>query len=148
MPHHHQIQILPYTTRQLFDLVADVQSYPEFLPWCRAARILKREEHEFLGELIISFKGFTESYVSRVILTPPVGSGIAAINVELVSGPFENLSNRWVFTPESNGHTKIEFDLDFKFRSTLLDKLIGGLFARASETMVEAFRKRAAALYS
>ena len=143
MPHHTDRHILPYTPQQLFDLVADVERYPEFLPWCRAARILSREPDGFLAELVINFKGFTESYVSRVTLNSP-----DAIDVVLVRGPFAHLENRWRFTPLEAGGTEIEFFLDFKFRSRLLETLIGGMFEKASRKMTSAFRARADALYT
>ncbi|MDE3060056.1 MAG: type II toxin-antitoxin system RatA family toxin [Pseudomonadota bacterium] len=147
MPSHSEQRILPYTTRQLFDLVADIERYPEFLPWCRAARILDRKDNEFLGELVIAFSHLCESYVSRVMLSPPPEDGApAAIDVSMVRGPFEHLVNRWRFTPHPGG-TQIDFFLDFKFRSWILEKMMGALFARATHTMVEAFCSRAGVLY-
>lgn len=142
MPIHTEQQTSPYTPQQLFDLVADVEKYPEFLPWCRAARILERGENEFLAELIISFAHHSESYVSRVKLHAP-----DAIDVALVRGPFEHLTNNWKFTPRPDGGTIIDFSLDFKFRSRILEKLIGSLFSKATAKMVTAFKVRADSLY-
>jgi coenzyme Q-binding protein COQ10 len=142
MPSHQEQQLSPYTPEQLFALVADIEQYPQFLPWCRAARVLERREGEFLGELVISFAHFTESYVSRVVLTPP-----HAIDVVMVRGPFTHLTNAWRFTPLPQGGTRIDFALDFQFRSRLLEKLIGSLFAKATARMVHAFSARADALY-
>lgn len=136
---HHS----PFTPQQLFDLVADVEKYPEFLPWCRAARILERKDGEFLGELIICFAHISERYTSRVQLTPH-----SAIDVTLVKGPFSHLENRWRFTPQPDGGTQIDFFLNFAFRSKLLEKLIGGLFTKATAKMVDAFEERAKMLYS
>lgn len=141
MPSHHETQLSPYTPEQLFALVADIENYPQFLPWCRAARILTRKEGECEAELVISFKHFTESYVSRVVMVPH-----ESIEATLLRGPFTHLTNRWRFTPEAGG-TRIEFFLDFAFRSRLLEKLLSGLFARATEKMVTAFKERADALY-
>jgi coenzyme Q-binding protein COQ10 len=141
MPAHSQHHHSPYTPPQLFDLVADVEQYPKFLPWCRAARVIERKENEFLGELVISFANLTESYVSRVKLKP-----YESIDVEMVSGPFEYLINRWHFTPEGEG-TKIDFLVDFKFRSRILEKMIGPLFAKATAKMIDAFNQRADSLY-
>lgn len=141
MPSHTEQQFLPYTPQQLFDLVVDIEKYPEFLPWCRAARILERKEKEFLGELIISFPPITESYTSRVTLSEP-----HSIDVVMVKGPFEYLTNQWKFTPTETG-TRIDFSLDFKFRSRILEKLIGSLFSKATNKMVGAFKKRAQELY-
>lgn len=142
MPLHAEQQFSIYTPQQLFDLVADVEKYSEFLPWCRAARILERRENSFTAELIISFAHFTESYVSLVSLHPH-----HAIEVTLVRGPFEHLANHWKFIPVEQGGTIIDFSLDFKFRSALLEKLIGSLFARATAKMVSAFKTRADQLY-
>lgn len=147
MPSHRESQTLPYTVPQLFALVADVERYPDFLPWCRAARVLERRDGEFLGELVIAFHHLTESYVSRVVLDPPPHpEGAAAISVTMVKGPFEYLTNHWRFTPTAAG-TQIDFALDFRFRSRLMEKLIGGLFARATARMVSAFKQRADQLY-
>lgn len=141
MPSHSEKQILPYTQEQLFDLVADIERYPEFLPWCRAARILERNGNELLAELVISFAHMSESYTSRVVLERP-----QAIGVTMVKGPFEYLTNRWRFT-SMDGKTQIDFHLDFKFRSRMLETLIGGLFAKATARMGGAFRERAESLY-
>ncbi len=142
MPSHSEQQFSPYSPKQLFYMVADVEKYPEFLPWCRAARILERKDNVFLGELIISFAHITESYTSKVTLNPEAGT----IDVVMVKGPFEHLTNRWQFN-EAKGGTNIDFALDFKFRSKILEKLIGGLFSKASAKMVDAFKARATALY-
>ena len=162
MPAHTEQQFSPYTPQQLFDLVADIEKYPEFLPWCRAARIISRSvipaqagilsedshlrgndnKEEFLGELVISFAHITESYTSRVTLSTP-----HSIDVVMVKGPFEYLTNKWKFTPIENG-TRIDLALDFKFRSRILEKLIGSLFSKATNKMAGAFKKRADELYS
>lgn len=143
MPLHTERQVLPYSKQQLFDLVLDVEKYPQFLPWCRAARILKRGENEFLAELVISFAHLSESYVSRVTFSAP-----ETIDVALVRGPFEHLTNNWRFLACENGDTMIDFSLDFKFRSRMLEKLIGSLFSKATAKMVSAFKTRAEILYS
>lgn len=141
MPAHKDSQHLAYMPQQMFDMVADVARYPEFIPWVKAARIMKREGNEFLAELVISYSGLSESYTSRVIAIPH-----ESIEVEMVKGPFEYLTNSWRFTPEGSG-TRIDFSVDFKFKSRLLEGLMGGFFTRATAKMVDAFRARAAALY-
>lgn len=147
MPAHTDRQVLPYTPRQMFDLVLDVEKYPEFLPWCRAARVLERGENEFLGELVISFHHLSERYTSRVTHHRPESEdGEGSIDVAMVKGPFEYLTNRWRFAPEGDG-TRVDFFLDFKFRSRLLEKLIGTVFEKAASHMVDAFKQRAGALY-
>ena len=122
--------------------MADIERYPEFLPWCRAARILERKDSECLAELMISFKHMTESYVSRVTLERP-----HRIEATLVRGPFSHLTNRWTFTPQPGGATQVDFFVEFAFRSRMLEMMIGGLFIRAAEQMSEAFKTRAEALY-
>ncbi len=146
MPLHTEQQISPYSPQQLFNLVADIEQYPKFLPWCRAARIIERKENEFLGELIISFAHMSERYTSRVSLTPPQENTEASIDVVMVKGPFKHLINGWKFTP-INGGTRIDFMLDFQFRSHILERLIGSLFSKATTKMVSAFKARADELY-
>ena len=146
MPSHNERQFMPYPPQQLFDLVIDIERYPEFLPWCRAARVSERKEGEFLGELVISFHHLSEQYTSRVTMQPPDAAGQGAIDVVMVKGPFEYLVNRWRFSAVEGG-CEVDFSLDFKFRSRILEKMIGGLFGKATVKMVAAFQERAAALY-
>lgn len=147
MPSHSEQQLSAYSVEQLFELVAQVERYPDFLPWCRAARILSRGEGFFLAELVISFKHMSERYTSRVELFPADDSGKARITATMVEGPFEHLINRWEFIPVAGGGSLIDFFLDFKFRSKLLETLIGPLFGVATAKMVSAFKARADALY-
>src|SRR5579884_1158185 len=145
---HNEKQQSPYTPAQIFDLVIDIERYPEFLPWCRAARILERGEGRMLAELVISFKHITESYVSDVVFSRPSAAGEEGwIIVSLIRGPFEHLSNQWRFHPRPDGGTDISLSLSFQFRSRLLDSLIGLLFGKASAKMASAFSKRADQLY-
>ncbi len=133
-----------FSPEQIFALVKDVPSYPQFIPWCKGARILEYEsENVFLAELVIGFKGITERYTSRVTLTPH-----SAIRAEMVKGPFHHLINEWELVPQADGGTEIRLMLDFAFSSKLLDSLIGGVFGRASNKMISAFRQRANDLYS
>jgi coenzyme Q-binding protein COQ10 len=143
MPHLTLAEPSPYSPQQIFDLVADVARYHEFLPWCKAARIHSQNDNEFLAELVIVFKGFTEKFTSRVVLHPDT----LKIDSEVVKGPFHHLTNHWWLEPLENGGTMIHLALDFQFKSKILESLIGGLFHRASEKMVAAFRERAEALY-
>src|ERR1700733_10588568 len=97
---YNDTQKLPYSTQQLFDLVIDIERYPEFLPWCRAARILERGENRLVAELIICFKHITESYVSEVKFKRPSSpSDEGFIDVVQTRGAFESLENHWKFTP-------------------------------------------------
>lgn len=146
---HKDVQFSPYSPRQLFTLVADVARYPEFLPWCRAARILRRESDTvFYAELVIAYKSFSERYTSRVELA--LGEGGAkphAIHVVMTEGPFHHLTNEWVFTETEDHGTRIDFTLDFQFRNALLSSLLGPFFGAAAGRMAEAFKKRADELY-
>jgi coenzyme Q-binding protein COQ10 len=146
MPSYNETCILPYTPEQLFGLVSDVEQYPKFLPWCRAARIIERGDGYFVGELIVSFHHITERYSSRVEPTRPTANTSGKIEVSLVQGPFTHLNNHWEFLPHPQG-AEIRFAVEFQFKSKLLDKLIGGMFTRASEKMIGAFTARAQALY-
>jgi coenzyme Q-binding protein COQ10 len=145
MPVHNETRHSPYTPEQLAAMILDIERYPEFLPWCRAARISDRTAEGFIGELIISFHHLTERYSSRVTQRT-LHSGAVEIDVTLVKGPFKHLINHWRLMPRADG-TDIHFHLDFAFKSKLLEKLIGGLFTRASEKMTGAFLTRADALY-
>jgi coenzyme Q-binding protein COQ10 len=141
-------QELPYSTQQLFDLVIDIERYPEFLPWCRAARILTREENRLVAELVIRFNHITESYVSEVTFKrPDNASEEGFIDVKQVRGAFENLENHWKFTPSGKTGSTISLNLIFRFRSRILDAIIGLLFGKASAKMVNAFKQRAMELY-
>lgn len=138
--------MVAFAPRQLFDLVADVPRYPEFLPWCTAARVRSRESATVeIDEVAIGFGPFHEKFVSRVVLTPddPAGPHIETTGVE---GPFRILSSRWSFQPHPEG-TLIDFSLEFEFRSRLLQHTVRVLFAEAVRRMVAAFEARAAKLY-
>ena len=142
MPIHRETRILPYTPEQVFDLVADVERYPEFLPWCLACRIRSRDsETSFTADLVVGFKMVREQFTSKVTLDRP-----RSILVEYLQGPFEHLRNEWKFSANPEG-TKVEFFLSFEFRSRLLQGLIGMLFEEAVRRMVGAFEGRAAQLY-
>ncbi len=142
MPIHREKRILPYTPEQVYALVADVERYPEFLPWCVACRIRRRETpSSFIADLQVGFKMVREQFTSRVTLDPH-----KAITVSYLTGPFEHLSNEWKFSPSPNG-TEVDFYLSFEFRSRLLQTLIGVLFEEAVHRMVSAFETRAEKLY-
>jgi coenzyme Q-binding protein COQ10 len=141
MPTHAERRFLPYRPEQLFDLVADVERYPEFLPWCVAVRIRERDDDVLVADLVIGFKMVRERFTSRVTLSYP-----ERIDVEYTHGPLRHLNNHWVFEPVPNGCV-IDFYVDFEFRSRVLQKLIGALFNEAVKRMVAAFETRAHQLY-
>ena len=151
MPAHTIKRRVSYSARQLFDLVADVECYPEFLPWCKKSRIIRRQDNEIIVEVAIGYKILSESFVSRDILTPPDETGVARIDVEYCDGPFRHLHNSWVFTPDAgpNGeaHCVVDFDIDFEFRSPLFRRMMGALFHEAVRRMVDCFERRARDIY-
>ena len=139
-------KLVPYAPAQLFDLVADVAKYPQFLPWCVAARIRSHEGNELIADLTIGFGPFRESFTSRVTLTPPDAAGFCAIKSEYENGPFKYLHNRWKFTPDQH-NCVVDFYVDFEFRNFILQKAIGAVFTEAVRVMVNAFLKRARTVY-
>jgi coenzyme Q-binding protein COQ10 len=142
MPTHAEKRVLGYSPKQLFDLVADIERYPEFLPWCLNARIRKREGDVVIADLVIGFKMFRERFTSRVALQPER----RRIDVTYSEGPFRYLNNHWVFEDHPQG-CAIDFYVDFEFHSRLLQKAIQPLFSEAVRRMVAAFEGRARALY-
>ncbi|MBN34131.1 MAG: ubiquinone-binding protein [Rhodospirillaceae bacterium] len=142
MPVHHEQRRLPWSAELLYELVADVGTYPEFIPWCTAARIRKREGDVFWADLAIGFKMFRERFTSKVSLTPQ-----ARIDVVYTDGPFKRMENTWRFQAQPDGSCLVVFDIDFEFRSALLQRAIGVLFHEAVRRMVGAFEARARELY-
>ena len=148
MPTHAEKRILPYTPDQLFDIVADIERYPEFLPWCVAARTRSHEGNELISDMVIGFKMIRERFTTRVTLDRP-----GRIDVAYTDGPFRHLNNHWIFEPVPasrefpSGGTRIDFYIDFEFHSKLLQSLIGALFNEAVKRMVHAFEMRARKLY-
>jgi len=141
MPTHAEQRVLAYTPEQLFALVADIERYPEFLPWCLAARIKERRADLIVADLIIGFRIFRERFTSRVALDGP-----RRIDVTYAEGPFRRLSNHWVFE-QAPGGCRIDFYVDFEFKSRVMQKVIEVLFSEAVRRMVGAFEKRAQHLY-
>jgi coenzyme Q-binding protein COQ10 len=143
MPTHAEKRVLPYRPEQMFELVADIERYPEFLPWCVACRIKRREGDVIWGDLMVGFKVFRETFTSRVTLDRP-----RRIDVAYVNGPFRYLNNHWEFLPGPDGEgTLIDFYIDFEFRSRMLQAVAGAVFNEAVGRMVGAFEKRAHAVY-
>ena len=139
---HSEKRVLPYSPEQLYALVADVKSYPEFLPWCMAARIRHQDDYALEADLIIGFQMFRERFTSYVALDPDD----LEIKVEYAEGPFKYLTNEWRFLEHDDG-CEIDFYVDFEFNSRLLQSVIETLFTEAVRRMVGAFETRADALY-
>ena len=142
MPKFAEEKILPYTSEQMFDLVADVAKYPEFLPWCVGARVYNKQTDSFDADVIIGFKMFRERFTSRVTL-----HRADMVDVDYIRGPIKRLYNHWRFSEVEGGGCLLDFEVDFEFKTKILNDLIGGLFDKASRKMVLAFEERAAALY-
>ena len=141
MPTYADRKLVGYQPEQLFDLVADVGRYPEFLPWCVGARVRTRSETELVADLTIGFGPFRESFTSRVALDRP-----RQVRVSYENGPFRYLNNQWSFAPHPHG-ARVDFFVEFEFRSRLLQKAIGVVFNEAVRRMVGAFLKRANDVY-
>lgn len=152
MPMHAEKRFLPYSPDQLFALVRDIEAYPEFLPWCQALRVRKRDiadgEETVHADMVIGFKVFRERFTSRVVARPDGTAENAAprIDVTYTDGPFKFLNNHWVFNV-ADGGTEIDFFVDFEFNSRILEKAIGLVFNEAVQKMVNAFECRADDVY-
>lgn len=138
----HETRRLPYSPAQMFDLVADVARYPEFLPWVVATRIRSDDGTEMVADMLIGFKPLREKFTSRVHKERP-----DRLRVHYVDGPLRDLDNRWTFTPDGEGGCEIEFCVEFAFKNRMFEMLAGQYIDRAFRKMVEAFEQRAAALY-
>ena len=141
MPKHSETRHLPYTAEQMFDLVADVKRYPEFLPWVQAMRVRADGAEETIADMVVGFKGLRETFTSRVKKTRP-----DVIHVDYVDGPLQYLRNDWRFRPEPGG-CAVDFAVDFQFKSRMFEMLAGQVFGQALRRMIGAFETRAAALY-
>lgn len=141
MPTHSERRFLPYAPDRLYELVAEVEDYPAFLPWCVALRVADRSDSVLRAEMIVGFGVLRESFTSEVSLTPK-----SRIDVRYLDGPFRRLENRWLFLP-ADGGCDIDFFIDFEFRSRLLRRLMEPLFHEAVRRMVRAFETRARERY-
>jgi coenzyme Q-binding protein COQ10 len=142
MPRHSETKHLPYSPEQLFDLVADVARYDEFLPWVVAVRVRSSCEQETVADLVVGFNAFKERFTSRVKKQRP-----GRIEVDYIEGPLKYLHNEWRFEAAPDGGTNVHFSVDFAFRSRIFEALAGQMFDRALRRMIGAFETRAAALY-
>lgn len=142
MPKHSETRKLPYPPELLFDLVADVGRYGEFLPWVAAVRVRSDSETEMVADLVVGFKGLHEKFTSRVHKHRP-----DRVCVDYVEGPLKYLRNEWTFRPDGAGGTILDFCVDFAFRSAIFEALAGQMFERAFRKMTAAFEERARALY-
>jgi coenzyme Q-binding protein COQ10 len=142
MPQHQETRLLPYSADQMFDLVAGIECYPEFLPWCKDARIKSGDKNGVVADLIIGAGLFHEKFTSHVTFDRP-----RAITVRYCSGPLSHLSNAWCFKSKGSKSCEISFAVDFDFRSPILRAAMTVLFDKAFKKMVAAFEARAKELY-
>lgn len=149
MPRHVERRVLQQTPEQLFTLVGDVERYPEFLPWCRAARIMKRSGNVIHADLVVGSGPFRETFTSCVTLDEGEAGNPERpprIDVEYVEGPMHHMENHWIFRAVPQG-TEIDFMVEFEFRSSLLESMMGSFFSEAVNRMVGAFETRANEVY-
>lgn len=147
MPTHSETRRLPYSAQQMYDLVADVGSYPQFLPWNAAARVRSVTpqadgSHVMEADLVISFKVFRERFTSRVTLWPDDKK----IDTEYLDGPFKYMRSNWAFS-DVDGGCDVKFFVDFEFKNAVLQGIIGLVFNEAMQRIVRAFERRADKLY-
>ncbi|WP_326524285.1 type II toxin-antitoxin system RatA family toxin [Sphingomonas sp.] len=142
MPRHAETRQLPYSPEQMFDMVADVGRYPQFLPWVSAIRVRSDSDTEMVADMIVGFKGLRETFTSRVNKDRP-----NSIRVDYVDGPLDHLTNDWTFRPDGQGGCLVDFSVDFAFRNRMFEMLAGQVFDRALRRMIGAFEERATALY-
>lgn len=142
MPRHSETRQMPYSPEQMFDLVADVGRYGEFLPWVVAVRVQSNSETEMVADLIVGFKALRERFTSRVHKERP-----HHILVDYLEGPLKHLSNDWKFRPDGKGGTLVDFCVDFAFKNRMFEALAGQMFDMALRRMINAFEERGAVLY-
>lgn len=142
MPRHHERRSLPYGAEAMYDLVADVARYHEFLPWVSAVRVRSDNETEMVADMIVGFKSLRERFTSRVIKARP-----RTIHVDYLDGPLKFLRNDWTFEPAPDGCT-IDFSVEFAFKNRVFEAIAGQVFDQALRKMINAFEKRAETLYA
>ena len=142
MPRHKETRRLPYTPEQMFDMVADVGRYGEFLPWVAAVRVRSDSPTEVVADLVVGFRALKERFTSRVTKERP-----SHIHVDYLEGPLKYLKNDWTFAPDGEGGCLVDFCVDFEFHSRIFEALAGQMFGMALKKMIGAFETRALKLY-
>jgi coenzyme Q-binding protein COQ10 len=141
MPNHHERKALPYSAAQMYELVTDVRSYAEFLPWVAAVRVRSDSDTEMLADLVVGFKALKETFSSRVVKTPK-----SKVVVDYLDGPMKSLHNQWLFEETRDGCV-VDFTVDFAFSNRIFEALAGQYFSTALRKMTDAFIERADVLY-
>jgi coenzyme Q-binding protein COQ10 len=142
MPSIRETRLLPYSAEQMFDLVADVARYPEFLPWVVATRVRDNTEDALTADMLVGFKALREKFTSRVEKRRP-----HEIRVHYIDGPMRDLDNVWHFRDLGEQGCALDFSVEFSFRNMMFEALAGQYIDRAFRKMVEAFETRAGQLY-
>ena len=142
MPGIHEVRRLPWSAEQMYDLVADVARYGEFLPWVVATRVRSDSENEMIADMLVGFNALREKFTSRVTKIRP-----SMIKVHYIDGPLSDLDNVWEFRALDETSCEIDFAVDFTFRSALFEKMAGQYLDKAFRKLVAAFETRAAQLY-
>ena len=135
--------IVPFTSEQMFNLVIDIETYPEFLPWCEGAELRSSSENEIVGGITLGIKGFSASFVTRNVLQRPT-----VMNMALEEGPFKVLEGIWQFEALGDSGCKVSLSIDFEFESAVQDMLLGGSFELICNKLIDAFSERARTVYS
>ncbi|MEW5962007.1 MAG: type II toxin-antitoxin system RatA family toxin, partial [Pseudomonadota bacterium] len=147
MPRFETRRLVPFTAAEMFDVVADVEAYPAFLPLCESLQIIRREQSAggpvLIARMGVGYKAIRESFTSRVTLD----QGRSHVLVEYLDGPFHHLENRWRFTDTGPGTSTIDFFIEYEFRSAMLGLLMGAMFDKAFRKFAEAFEARARPRY-
>lgn len=142
---HTESRVFNYHPKDLYNIVADIESYPEFLPWCEAARVLWRRANKLQAQLIIGYKGINSRYTSEVtLIEPKTRNSDCAIQVHLIDGPFKSLDNHWDFHWDKHKRqTIVNFSIEFEMKSSFFNKVVGLVFEKILVSMVDAFENRA-----
>jgi coenzyme Q-binding protein COQ10 len=147
MPQFETHRPVPHTPDQMFDLVSDVERYPEFLPLCEALSVKSRKERDgkilLIADMTVGYKAIRETFTTQVLLN----KAERVIDVKYIDGPFRYLDNRWRFVEADDGGCVIDFFIDYEFKSRILGALMGSMFDRAFRMFTDAFEKRAAKIY-
>ncbi len=141
MPNIKRNALVGFSAEQMFDLVNNIEKYPDFLPWCGASRVLERTDQTITASLDIAWKGMGKSFTTRNALSTH------RIDLSLVDGPFKDLTGVWTFEPLQENACKVGLDLEFTFKGGLMDLLFEPIFNHIANTLVDAFCKQAAAVY-
>jgi ribosome-associated toxin RatA of RatAB toxin-antitoxin module len=138
----HKSVLLPYSAEQMFDLVATVEDYPKFLPWCGGVKVIERDHDKLVACLAINYHGVKQSFTTSNINHRPT-----QMKMTLVDGPFKSLDGTWTFKSLRADACKVEFDLHYEFSSRVLEQIIGPVFGGIANSMVDSFCKRAETVY-